>query len=87
MRRRASARADALGRLGTRSRFYADKLYAQADSFSAEELRDATVRLAELDLALKGDSRLAPDLELQRALLDLGMESGGNRIAGAQRAD
>jgi hypothetical protein len=29
------------------------------------------VRLAELDLALKGGSRLAPDLELQRALVDV----------------
>src|SRR5262245_55448606 len=63
--------ADALGQLGTRSRFYADKLYAQAEAFSDEELREATVRLADLDLALKGDSRLAPDLELQRALIDV----------------
>lgn len=51
--------------------FYADKLYRQADGFSAEELRDAIVRLAELDGSLKGRSRLAPDLELQRALVDL----------------
>jgi DNA polymerase III delta subunit len=69
--------ADALGRLGTRSRFYAEKLYTQAESFSAEELRDATLRLAKLDLALKGDSRLAPDLELQRAVLELGRPSDG----------
>jgi DNA polymerase III subunit delta len=71
--------ADALGRLGTRSRFYADKLYAQAESFSEEELRDATVRLAELDRALKGDSRLAPDLELQRALIDLNPDPAAGR--------
>jgi DNA polymerase III subunit delta len=64
--------ADALGQLGTRSRYYADKLFAHAEAFSDDELRDATVRLAALDLALKGDSRLAPDLELQRALLELG---------------
>jgi DNA polymerase-3 subunit delta len=71
--------ADALSRLGTRSRFYAEKLYAQADTFSTGELRDATVRLARLDLALKGDSRLAPDLELQRSVLELGRPSDGER--------
>jgi DNA polymerase III delta subunit len=64
--------ADALDRLGTRSRFYADKVFAQAEAFWDDELHDATIRLAALDLALKGDSRLAPDLELQRALLELG---------------
>jgi DNA polymerase III subunit delta len=63
--------ADALSELGTRSSFYADKLYRQSDAFSREELRSAIVRLAALDLALKGGSRLASDLELQRALLDL----------------
>jgi DNA polymerase III subunit delta len=63
--------ADAMGSLGTRSRYYADKLYEQAENFSGEGLRRATVRLAELDLALKGGSRLAPDFELQRALIDL----------------
>jgi DNA polymerase III subunit delta len=51
--------------------FYAEKLFKQAESFSDEELRSAVVRLAKLDLALKGDSRLAPDLELQRALVEL----------------
>ena len=34
----------------------------------------AVVRLAELDHALKGGSKLAPDLELQRALIDLSAE-------------
>jgi len=51
--------------------YYARRLYAQAEGFSAEELRDAVVRLAELDGALKGQSKLAPDLEVQRALVDL----------------
>ncbi|MBA3376867.1 MAG: DNA polymerase III subunit delta [Actinobacteria bacterium] len=51
--------------------FYVQKLYGQADAFSPEELRDATVRLADLDGALKGKSRLAPDLEVQRALVEL----------------
>jgi len=69
--------ADALSQLGTRSAFYADKLYRQTDEFSEDELRSATVRLAELDLALKGGSRLAPDLELQRALLDVSRERTG----------
>jgi DNA polymerase-3 subunit delta len=51
--------------------FYAEKLFAQAEGFSPEELGDAVVRLAELDGALKGQSKLAPDLEVQRALVDL----------------
>ncbi len=51
--------------------YYVQKLYGQADAFSAEELHDATVRFAELDGALKGKSKLAPDLEVLRALVDL----------------
>jgi hypothetical protein len=43
----------------------------QAENFSEEELRDAAVRLAELDHALKGGSRLSGDLELERALVEL----------------
>jgi DNA polymerase III subunit delta len=54
--------------------FYAQKLFEQARNFSDEELRAAVVRLAQLDLALKGKSKLTPDLELQRALVDLGRE-------------
>jgi DNA polymerase-3 subunit delta len=54
--------------------FYAEKLFGQAANFSEDELRDALVRLAQLDLALKGGSRLAPDLELQRALVDVSRE-------------
>jgi DNA polymerase III subunit delta len=61
---------DAAGRLKMHP-FYAEKVFGQAQNFSEDELRDAVVRLAELDLALKGKSRLAPDLELQRALVDL----------------
>jgi hypothetical protein len=34
-------------------------------------LRDVTMRLADLDHALKGGSRLAPELELERALIDV----------------
>jgi DNA polymerase III delta subunit len=51
--------------------FYVRKLYGQARNFSADELRGATVRLAELDHALKGGSRLANDLELERALVEI----------------
>jgi DNA polymerase-3 subunit delta len=54
-----------------KSPYYVEKLFAQADNFAVDELRDAVVRLAELDHALKGGSRLAGDLELQRALVDL----------------
>lgn len=59
--------------------FYAGKLYRQAESFSEEELDNAVVRLAELDGALKGQSRLAPDLEVQRTLVSLTRRSGGGR--------
>jgi DNA polymerase-3 subunit delta len=52
--------------------FYVQKLYAQARNYSREELQDVTVRLAELDHALKGGSRLAGDLELERALVEIG---------------
>ncbi len=55
--------------------FYVEKVFAQASSFSDEELSAAVVRLAALDHALKGGSRLAPDLELQRALIDLSVEN------------
>ena len=61
---------EAAGRL-KRAPFYVEKLFGQARNFGVEELRDSIVRLAELDAALKGGSRLAGDLELQRALLDI----------------
>jgi DNA polymerase III subunit delta len=51
--------------------YYVSKLYAQARNYSAEELRAVTVRLAELDHALKGGSRLAGDVELERALVEV----------------
>jgi DNA polymerase III delta subunit len=54
--------------------FYVQKLYAQARNYSREELQAVTMRLAELDHALKGGSRLAGDLELERALVEI---SGG----------
>jgi DNA polymerase-3 subunit delta len=51
--------------------FAAEKAFAQAANFSPDELADAVVRLAQLDHALKGGSRLAPDLELERALVEI----------------
>lgn len=51
--------------------FYVQKLYAQARNFAEEELREATLRLAALDHALKGGSRLSAELELERALIEL----------------
>jgi DNA polymerase-3 subunit delta len=51
--------------------FYVEKLYAQARNYGPDELRGAVVRLAELDHAVKGGSRLAVDLELERALIEI----------------
>ena len=62
--------ADAAARLGVKP-FPAQKLYAQVRNFSAGELDAALIRLAELDLALKGGSRLANELELERALVEI----------------
>jgi DNA polymerase-3 subunit delta len=69
---------EAAGRLRMHP-FYAEKVAVQAEGFSAEELRASIVRLAELDGALKGQSRLAPDLEVQRALVDLTRREPGRR--------
>jgi DNA polymerase III delta subunit len=55
--------------------FYGEKVYRQAEGFSDEELERATMRFAELDLALKGGSRLAPDVELLRALIAVSAEA------------
>ncbi|MGD0274106.1 MAG: DNA polymerase III subunit delta [Gaiellaceae bacterium] len=51
--------------------YAAEKAFAQARNFSEAELRRATVRLAALDLALKGGSRLPSELEFERALVAL----------------
>jgi DNA polymerase-3 subunit delta len=51
--------------------FYVEKLFAQARNYDRSELRAAVVRLAELDHAVKGGSRLAVDLEFERALVDI----------------
>jgi DNA polymerase-3 subunit delta len=51
--------------------FAAEKAFAQARNFTSAELDAALVRLARLDHAVKGGSRLAADLELERALVDV----------------
>jgi DNA polymerase-3 subunit delta len=57
-------------RLGLKE-YPARKYAAQAQNFGPEELSHAVIRLAELDFALKGGSRLAAELELQRAIVDV----------------
>jgi DNA polymerase III subunit delta len=61
--------------------FYVEKLVAQARNYRVDELRDAVVRLAALDHAIKGGSRLAVDLELERALIDITATSSATAAA------
>ena len=61
---------EAAGRLKMHP-FAAEKAFAHAASFGDDELREAIVRLAALDLALKGGSKLPAELELERALVEL----------------
>ena len=61
---------DAAGKLKMHP-FAAEKAYSQASNFSADELSLAIVRLAELDAAAKGGSRMPAELELDRALVDV----------------
>jgi DNA polymerase-3 subunit delta len=58
--------------------FPARKQAGQAANYSREELEDALVRLAALDFGLKGGSRLGPELELERALVEVA-RPGGHR--------
>jgi DNA polymerase III subunit delta len=51
--------------------FVAEKAAKQAANFSPEELAQATVRLADLDAGAKGGSRLPPDLQLERTLVQI----------------
>ena len=51
--------------------FVAEKAFAQAANYSPEELAKAIVRLAELDANAKGGSKLPPDLELERTLVEI----------------
>jgi DNA polymerase-3 subunit delta len=74
---------EAAGRLRQHP-FYVQKLYAQSRNFSPEELRRVTVRLARLDHALKGGSRLPPELELERALVEITTRSDAREPAAAR---
>jgi DNA polymerase-3 subunit delta len=51
--------------------FAAEKAFAHAANYGVDELRSAIVRIAELDLATKGGSRLSGELELVRALVEI----------------
>jgi DNA polymerase-3 subunit delta len=51
--------------------FPARKALQHAERYSRDELDSALVRLAELDAAIKGASRLSAELELVRALIDV----------------
>jgi DNA polymerase III subunit delta len=51
--------------------FRVRKALGHAERYSTEDLDLAIVRLAELDAALKGASRLSAELELERALIEL----------------
>src|SRR5262245_3962292 len=67
---------DAMGALNARHPYVAQKAFEQARNFSVEELREAIVRLAELDHAVKGGSRLPPELELERTLVAITRPAG-----------
>jgi DNA polymerase III delta subunit len=61
---------DIAGRLKMKE-FPARKALQHAERYSRGELDSALVRLAELDAAIKGGSRLSSELELLRALIDV----------------
>ncbi len=51
--------------------FVAEKAAKQARNFSPDELAQATVRLGGLDAGVKGGSRLPPELQLERTLVEI----------------
>ena len=51
--------------------FVAEKSARQAGNFSADELAQATVRLAELEAGSRGGSRLPAELQLERTLVEI----------------
>jgi DNA polymerase-3 subunit delta len=57
-------------RLGLKE-YPARKQAGQATNFTRAELETAVVRMSQLDLAIKGGSRLDPDLELERAIVEI----------------
>ena len=65
-----AGQADIARELGLKP-FPAQKLVAQARRFEPAELGRAVVRLAALDLAVKGGSRVDSRFELELALADI----------------
>ena len=51
--------------------FRVRKALGHAENYTRDELDEAVIRLAELDSALKGASRLAGEFELERAIVEL----------------
>jgi DNA polymerase III subunit delta len=51
--------------------FVAEKSVRQARNFSADELAQATVKLAELEAGTRGGSRLPVDLQVERTLVEI----------------
>jgi DNA polymerase-3 subunit delta len=76
--------AEAAKRL-RRKEYPVRKAYSQAEAFSDVELDSAVTRLAAVDLAVKGGSRLPDDLELERALVEITRPRGGPPRSGVGR--
>ena len=57
------------------------KALGHARNYSRDELDQAVVRLAALDLAVKGASRLSGELELERALIELASPAERERVS------
>ena len=70
---RGATQADVAKELGMKP-YPAQKLVAQAQRFGAAELGAAIVRLSQLDLAVKGGSRLNARFELELALAEIATE-------------
>jgi DNA polymerase III subunit delta len=51
--------------------FRVRKALGHADNYTRDELDEAVIQLAALDAALKGDSRLSGELELERTIIEL----------------
>ena len=60
------------------------KAFGQAEAFSDAELDAAVTKLAGLDLAVKGGSRLPDDLELERTLVEITRPRASARPAAAR---
>jgi DNA polymerase III subunit delta len=67
---------DAMSALGVRFEFQARNVFEFARNYGARDLDLALTRLADLDHALKGGSRLLPAVELQRAVGDIARPPG-----------